>query len=75
MGGITKYVFVFRVERGGALPDHLHIAKPGLERRLHVLVTPLLDWCPLPPTCITTRQVASCCIELKAGPGCIVHLP
>lgn len=50
MWGVAKDELVLGVEGGGALPDHLNVAKPGLQRSLHVLVTPLLYWCPLPPT-------------------------
>lgn len=68
MGRITKNVFVFRVKRGAAFSDHLHLAKPGLERCLHVLVTPLLNRCPFPPACTIPPQYE------QQGPVCIVHL-
>ena len=62
MWGIAKDELVLGVERGGPFPDHLNIAKPGLQRSLHVLVTPLLYGCPLPPPCTHshTLDLVSC---------------
>ena len=49
MWGVSKDELVLGVKGGGPLPDHLDIAKPGLQSGLHVLVTPLLYGGPLPP--------------------------
>ncbi len=56
MWGVAKDELVLRVKGGGTLPDHLHIAEPGLESSLHVLVTPLLNGSPLPPACTMTNS-------------------
>ena len=56
MGSVAKDVSVCRVKRGATLPDHFHIAEPGLEGGLHVLVAPLLDGRPFPPACVTQNH-------------------
>ena len=51
MGSVAKDAVVLGGDGGAALPDHLHLAKPGLQGSLHVLVAPLLDRRPLPSAC------------------------
>ena len=54
MWSIAQDVAVIGVQRGIALPDHFHIAKPGLQGSLHVGMAPLLYGRPLSSAC--TRQ-------------------
>jgi len=52
MRGVAKDEPVLGVKRGGSLPDYFYIAKPGLQRSLHVFMAPLLDECRFPPAYI-----------------------
>ena len=60
---VAKDELVVGVKPAGPFPDHLHIAKPGLEGSLHVDMAPFLNGCPLSPACTaqkSLRQIAKC---------------
>ena len=53
---VAENELVMGVKPAGPFPDHLHIAKPGLEGGLHVDMAPFLNGCPLPPACTAQKR-------------------